>query len=184
LALDCAAGGETKVSPLVEASADGVHVTVTGASPHVQFKGGFAVIIDGTKAELVFSLAPGQNAVRCILDDQDRTGDYLPFEVVDPAGQWVDPTLDCPGGSKEVEYLNTQPLRVKGDPSGEMTAFTEEEFIGRFPDEGSVIRVGYPEADRPHFGFVSSTGSVLGIVGFYEGAPGDWLPEFYRACQF
>jgi hypothetical protein len=183
LVLRCGSDGATSVASHVEAQADGVHVKITGASPHVEFKGGGAALIDGTKAELVFSLAPGQNAVRCVLGNPDR-GDYLPFEVVDPKGLWVDPTLDCPGRSKEVEYLDTQPLQVKGDPSDEMMSFTEEEFAGRFPDEGSVIRVGYPEADRPYFGFVSSAGSVLGIVGFHEGLPGDWLPEFYRVCQF
>ena len=186
LVLDCATSGETRVSPRVEASPDGVHVKITGASPEVQFKGGLGVSIFGTRAEFVFSLAPGQNAVRCL--DQHRTGDYVPFEVVDPEGLWVDPTIDstleCPGRSEEVEYVDNQPLQVEGDPSDEMKAFTEDEFAGRFPGTGYAIPLGYPEAERPYFGFMTSSGSVLGIVGFYEGLPGDWLPEFYRACQF
>ena len=45
-----------------------------------------------------------------------------------------------------MEYLNNQPLQVRGDPSDEMTNFTEEEFAGRFPDEGSVIDPGSPGA--------------------------------------
>lgn len=184
LVLECGPGGATSVSPQVEASADGVHVEITGGSPEVMFKGWGGVFINGTAAGLVLDISPGPHAVRCGFGQEDRTGDYHPFEVLDPAGLWVDPTLDCPGQSMEVEYVNNEALHIEGDPSDEMTAFTKKEFAGRFPEAGSVIPVGYPEADRPYFGYVSSSGSVLGIVGFHEGLPGDWLPEFYRACKF
>jgi len=185
LVLECGSGRVTNVSPGVEASADGVHVQVisTGGWPEVTFKGWGSVIIDGTRATLALDLPPGRHGVRCVFDKSDRTGDYHPFEVVDPAGLWVDPTLDCPGQSMEVEYVNNEALPVDGDPSDEMTAFTEKEFADRFPEAGTVTPVGYPQAERPYFGYVTPSGSVLGIVGFHEGLPGDWLPEFYRACK-
>lgn len=186
LVLECGSGRVTNVSPGVEASADGVHVQVisTGGWPEVMFKNWGSVIIDGTRATLALDLPPGSHGVRCVFDKSDRTGDYYAFEVVDPDGLWMDLTLDCPGKSIEVEYVNNEPLHAHGDPREEMTAFTEKQFAGRFPEAGTVTPVGYPQAERPYFGYVTSSGSVLGIVGFHEGLPGDWLPEFYRACKF
>ena len=196
LALECGPGSETIVSEQVAAQSDGVHIEVTSSSwPHVLFKGlGMSVIVDGTRASLVLDLPPGIHRVGCGFSGEGEVVEYVPFEVVDPNSYWVDPTLDCPGKAMGAEYVNNEPLTIDGDPTDEMIAFSEEEFAGRFSEAGSeagsVVVVGYPESDQRLVGYMSTSGSVLGVVRFHGGGVGAdggnlglWLPESYRACE-
>jgi hypothetical protein len=96
-------GSTTNVTTdTVQAKADGVHVIVhnTGTGQLlVQWDGGG----DGAEpgdTPFVFPILPGDGKIRCqqLSEDPGSPEGWAPFRVVAPP-DWVNPSLDCPGGS-------------------------------------------------------------------------------------
>jgi hypothetical protein len=185
-AIMCDGTSTTVQTPTVAAQADGVHIAIhntAGERLSVQFESsGTSVEADSVTA-LVQSLAPGTQQVRCQRPSEDAgaSGGWATLEVVDPAGHFTDPTLDCEK-TAEVMY-NSGPIDFTGDPADEMLEAARTGLTGAVDEPGEVVPAGYPQsADLRSFLFVTDDDRSLAVYELSWRSPG-WYPDGYRYCS-
>jgi hypothetical protein len=104
LRIRCGDAGAEILTPVVAAQADGVHIDVENAAGAASLAFALAVSSHGSSfggtlvdTQRVWPIEPGAFFVECL---ERRSDTYLGletarFEVVDPAGYWVDGSLQC-----------------------------------------------------------------------------------------
>ena len=131
----------------------------------------------------VLDLPPGSHTVGCL--DGDVVNGEATFEVLDPGGFWVDPSLACSNPASVV--LNSGDLGTKGDPTDEMVAWAAGwRTPGQppLPDGGSFQPVGYPEARETRLlGYRSEGGDLVARFEFCR-AGTDWRPDGVLTCEY
>jgi hypothetical protein len=180
LAVSCYGDPTTQLDATeVAAAPDGVHLLVrsTVSYVEVQIDDDFIRIEDSPR-ELVLDLAPGEHGVQCIAPGADQVWDPIPFEVVDPNGYWLDPSVDCAPPADIVD-LDADVITVEGDPRGELLAVGES----LFSEEGEATIGGYPESlpDRSVI-MLNEDGSVIGRANFHLDERG-WFVDSYVTCE-
>jgi hypothetical protein len=183
LLVDCGAGTETSVPfGVVTAQPDGVHVRVMSSVDGVEvvFSSGARHAVAGGLGDLVLNLPPGRRGVRCVAPDADGAGVLIAFDVVDPAGFWVDPALACDRPRRSA--VEVDPL-VGADPEVEMRRYARRALSDdpvRAPF-ASVQALGYPAgANERLYGSLTAAG-VEGLVRFERDAFG-WRPVEVVTC--
>ncbi len=183
LTVSCYGDQRTTVGPRVIAQPDGVHLLIEGTDAYVEVRidGAFRRIEDAPR-ELVLPLPPGQHAVDCILPGASQVADPQSFEVIDPEGHWLDPTIDC--ATPDSADFDTGPIAVDGDPADELLSAGEGILRFRFDaPPGSFVFGGYPGSRQERtVVLVDVEGSVIGIVTFSNYGE-QWFPGSYSYCS-
>lgn len=178
----CDGSTTTVLTPRVAAQPDGVHVRVTNTSSldlSLQVEG-----VGGDNApvgehESVWPLAPSEVRLRCLdpAVDAGSPGGYVTVQVVDPAGLYVSPELDC---SSVVAMTPEYPegwMGYQGDPVEAARVL----LTGLL--EGDVVeRAGYPQSSEPVVRIVRE-GVVVGRVHLREDGQGGWLLDTLERCD-
>jgi hypothetical protein len=171
------------VTPEVVAQPDGVHVRVTNTSStdlSFQFRGGGDSAPVG-ESEFVRSLAPGAVDVRCLDPALDAgiPGGWVFLTVVDPAGIYRAPVLECAGG--ETVTGNVDYVEGAAGWTDDPVDITREHAIGVLPTD-EVSYAGYPKQAPPQVRVVRD-GAVVAVFNFFDDGHGGWLMSSYQACS-
>jgi hypothetical protein len=146
----------------------------------VAFSSGARHVVTGGLGDLVLDLPPGRRSVRCVAPEADGGGVLIAFDVVDPAGFWVDPAPAC--DRPRSSAVEVDPL-VGADLEVEMRRYARRALSDdpvRAPF-ASVQALGYPaRASERLYGSLTGAG-VEGLVRFERDAFG-WRPVEVVTC--
>jgi hypothetical protein len=193
--LDVECGGDIALDRnSVVAGRDGVHIVVANAildapttfeiSPA---RPGEVPVSDtdvrgGDRFDWTWSLAPGRYVATCryvTTPGGDARSASLSFEVTDPNGVFVDPSLECEGGS--IYEVHPPPIPDPsvqgGDPQGAV-----ESHLEGLADDDIVKRAGGYPGQAPTIVTIERTGHVIGSVSFFETAGGSAFVDTIRGC--
>jgi hypothetical protein len=169
---------------IVAAQPDGVHIEITNYSAidlAFDFESGGRNADRGT-TELVESLAPGPQRVRCQdpMADAGSPEGWAWLNVVDPSAYWVDPQLDCAAGgsasSSAIDYAD-RPEGIRDPIEAGRDALT------RYLRDGDQLELGgYPEASDRKTVVLIRDGKVLASVNLERGTAG-WYNGGVGACN-
>jgi hypothetical protein len=180
--LTCDGSTTTALTPVVAAQPDGVHVRVTNTSSldlSLQIEG-----IGGDNApvgehESVLPLAPGEVRLRCVdpASDAGSPGEYVTVEVVDPAGLYVSPELECTSVVGMTPEYPEGWMGYRGDP-----VEAARVLLTGLLESDVVERAGYPQSSEPIVRIVRE-GAVVGRVHLREDGQGGWLLDTLERCD-
>jgi hypothetical protein len=175
----CSRDGSTEIrTPIVQAQANGVHIDV-----RVPAHADLAFIVKesgGRNAEdgpFVFAVPPGRIHVACLDGYRQDPGDdslYLPIQVVDDEGVYVDATLSCENGegtfgSEPSESLGTEPVEAA------------RSFLTGLEPDDELARVGYVERPSEASVAVRRDGEVVAVLRL-EPVKGGWGWFGFESC--
>jgi hypothetical protein len=147
------------------------------------------LLFDGDREEILIvdyaaatiDLPPGQHTISCLYDGDIGLGSEA-FEVVDPEGHWMDPSIDCAPPADEAD-VDTDAIPVEGDPNDELLAVGDSILTSKLGQEGPVALGGYPEARGSRIVVrLDEEGSVVGRVNFRLSGQ-DWFIDSYVTCE-
>lgn len=145
-------GETTKLdSTVVEAKADGVHVTIVNASGmdlsytvSLRSGGGFGAGAPRMEKTLVLSLPPGDLAIGCDPRSEGDPSAGLPtLRVIDPEGYYLPKELECTSetaSGSSIDYAED----ATGDKRNPIEIVAER-FEDELAPEDEVVRAGYPD---------------------------------------
>lgn len=184
LGISCRSDGTTELtSHVVAAGPAGVVLPAGGDFPFDVRVDGADRFKTGDYTALTLALAPGSHEIRCVRSDERVVWEPVQIEVVDPAGYWVDPELDCePYGSTD---FDAGPIVIGGDPSDELLASGESLMrgIAKVDASGSFVFGGYPESRGSRWVvLISPDGYVVARTEFTQSGQ-DWFPDHMDTCD-
>jgi hypothetical protein len=178
LEVGCGGTGIQIPTPVVRASADGVHIHVVNTSGApldfgIENASGLAIAGDevpGASGAYVYTIGTGTYGFTC---GQARTT----FAVVDPDGLYAPLDLSCDSQTKGT----TDYAAGATGPHGSPVDIAGRELRGLLPTD-VVESAGYPQASGPHFVRVVRDGRVIAVLGFEDDGHGGWLSGGLQTC--
>lgn len=190
----CDEEGTRVLTPEVRPQPDGVHVVLdnrTGQDLALSFDSGYWDGGDNANmgsTEYVWLAPPGPVDLACFgKREEPNLQAGASFQVIDPDGLWVSPSLECEPGAHVVSteggsYASPPP----GDPRDPVEIAKEERFAPFGP--GEVEAAGYPEAEHRLVRLIRD-GRTVAVAEYVDasfagGEPGSgWVESGYEACD-
>jgi hypothetical protein len=168
-----------KTTGLVEAQADGVHLSVNNESNSLaglDVKGNMGLSLQPGDNSFTLTLAPGSYEIACMNSAVTSPLEYVPLQVVDPNAFWTPIELSC---SKRSSYTNEDgPVVSIADPTSGAS-----DIFGNYMREGDTAdRGGYPQDSSNTFVVLHRDGAIQGVASL-KAMAGEWHVSTVSECS-